>query len=132
LLEKWSVSEEGSDGSIGNTFVDKVFTHFLKFSASGIRASEISAMLLSKCLAFWVAGKETETMTSKGKHTAFMTYSFHLLFLGTLLMIFWLRNSCPSPHLSWTPASQLAETFLLILSTAVVFAACAITCNKLC
>lgn len=35
-------------------------------------------------------------------------------------MVFWLRNSCPSPHLFWTLVSQLAETFLLIVS-AVLF-----------
>lgn len=75
------------------------------------------AFFFFKYLAHWVAGKETETMTSKGKHTAFMTYHFYLFFSGTLLMIFWLRNSCPLPHLFWTLASQLAVTFLQILST---------------
>lgn len=35
----------GSDGSVDNTSVDKVLTNFPKFSASGTRALEISAML---------------------------------------------------------------------------------------
>lgn len=40
------ISEEESDGGTGNALVDKVFTNFLNFSSFGIRALEISAMLV--------------------------------------------------------------------------------------
>lgn len=39
------ITEEQSDGSTGNTLVDKVFTDFLEFS-SGIRVLEIPVMLI--------------------------------------------------------------------------------------
>lgn len=66
------ISEEESDGSTGNTLVDEVFSDFLKFSSSGIRALEISAMFIFQISR--VSGKETESMASKEKQRAFMRY----------------------------------------------------------
>lgn len=66
------ISEEESDGSTGNTLVDEVFSDFLKFSSSGIRALEISAMFIFQMSS--VSGKETESMASKEKQRAFMRY----------------------------------------------------------